>query len=329
MMRRLAPYTQWPVQTALLQQLYQQVADGRVPQALLWIGEPAPTLKFAEFFAGILLCTGEAAPCGHCPSCRWMAASNHPDWWLLRTEPGSQVRSEDVERLQAQLQRRSHSGGRVVYCIAGVDELHPVAANRLLKTLEEPLPSVVAMLTARSSLRVLPTLRSRCLAFSLPADPKAPWDDPLSSRLAGCWEPSSQAFAAVCSRVIQWTEDLIQGTKPPLQLAAELHELAEQPADADQQALGTADVLHLVSLCLRDLLHRVAGENTCVRLPASVKLSHLSNLTSAARLAHAIPVVLDTKARIQAHVGTALNLERMCIRLQEVFSGVHRDWRPL
>ncbi|MCL6593652.1 MAG: hypothetical protein K6T31_06715 [Alicyclobacillus sp.] len=328
-MHRLAPYTQWTVQTAPLQQLYQQVADGRIPHALLWIGEPMPACKFAEFFAKLLLCTGDLAPCGHCPSCRWMAAGNHPDWWLLSTATGGPVRSEDVEQLQAQLQRRSHSGGRVVYCIAGVDELHPVAANRLLKTLEEPLPSVVAMLTARSVLRVLPTLRSRCQAFLLPADPAAPWDDPLSSTLAGCWGDHTEAFAAVCDRVIQWTVNLIKGAHSPLQLAAALTELAEQPAGKDGQPLGVADVLHLVSLCFRDLLHLAAGECSSVRLRASEQLSHLSNLTSVARLAHAIPVVLDTKARIQAHVGTALNLERMCIRLQEVFSGVHRDWRPL
>ncbi|CAN5330159.1 hypothetical protein BH09PSE6_BH09PSE6_11140 [soil metagenome] len=44
----------------------------------------------------------------------------------------------------------------------------PVAANALLKTLEEPTPGLVLLLISASPWRLLPTIRSRCRRLNLP-----------------------------------------------------------------------------------------------------------------------------------------------------------------
>ncbi|MDR0340488.1 MAG: hypothetical protein LBH53_02940, partial [Puniceicoccales bacterium] len=67
-----------------------------------------------------------------------------------------------------------------VALIHGADRLHRSAANALLKTLEEPPPGVLLLLTAQRIGDVLPTIRSRCQTYrcSCPssADRPSHWD---------------------------------------------------------------------------------------------------------------------------------------------------------
>ncbi len=59
---------------------------------------------------------------------------------------------------------RSNGGWRVMI-VDSVDELHPKAANALLKSLEEPSQKTLIILIAHSLGRVLPTLKSRCQVY--------------------------------------------------------------------------------------------------------------------------------------------------------------------
>ena len=47
------------------------------------------------------------------------------------------------------------------------EEAHPSAMNALLKTLEEPPPQVILLLTAESAESLLPTIVSRCEVLRL------------------------------------------------------------------------------------------------------------------------------------------------------------------
>ena len=57
--------------------------------------------------------------------------------------------------------------GRRVFLIKDAQNLNGPSSAALLKSLEEPLPGVVYMLTARSENDLLDTIRSRCLIFRL------------------------------------------------------------------------------------------------------------------------------------------------------------------
>ena len=54
-----------------------------------------------------------------------------------------------------------------VFLIDGIDRANPQAANSLLKTLEEPPPHLILILTARNPYDLLPTIRSRSVPFRL------------------------------------------------------------------------------------------------------------------------------------------------------------------
>lgn len=54
-----------------------------------------------------------------------------------------------------------------IYLIKYTEKLNKVAANKLLKFLEEPTTSIVGILLTESSIEVIETIRSRCLQFKV------------------------------------------------------------------------------------------------------------------------------------------------------------------
>jgi len=72
-----------------------------------------------------------------------------------------------VREMQRTLSLAPYQGRYRVALLLRFEEAHPSAANALLKTLEEPPPHVVLLLTAESSEQLLPTITSRCEVIRL------------------------------------------------------------------------------------------------------------------------------------------------------------------
>jgi DNA polymerase-3 subunit delta' len=76
--------------------------------------------------------------------------------------PSRVIRVADVESIQADAALRPADVFRKVYVLEQAELLHPDAANRLLKTIEEPPPSVVMVLTTVDPEATMETIVSRC-----------------------------------------------------------------------------------------------------------------------------------------------------------------------
>ncbi len=175
----------------------------RLPHALLVHGAPGVgKLALAERMAALLLCEhAEAArrPCGQCDGCRWLASGNHPDFRRIEPEalarqpveseegeeggaeaaparrtrqPSLQIRIEQVRELADFLNLRSHRGRLRVALVHPAEDMNENAANALLKGLEEPPAGAVFILVSHRAARLLPTIRSRCVALAVPLPPK-------------------------------------------------------------------------------------------------------------------------------------------------------------
>jgi DNA polymerase-3 subunit delta' len=104
-----------------------------------------------------------APPCGTCRRCRLIASGAHTEVRVVGVQPPSRViRVADVESIQADAALRAADVYRKVYVLEQAELLHPDAANRLLKTIEEPPPSVVMILTTVDPEATLETIVSRC-----------------------------------------------------------------------------------------------------------------------------------------------------------------------
>jgi DNA polymerase-3 subunit delta' len=102
-------------------------------------------------------------PCGTCRRCRLIAADAHPEVRTVGVQaPHRVIRVADVESIQADAALRAADVYRKVYIMEQAELLHPDAANRLLKTIEEPPASVVMILTTVDPEATLETIVSRC-----------------------------------------------------------------------------------------------------------------------------------------------------------------------
>src|SRR5574340_671842 len=142
----------------------------RVRHAYLFTGpEHIGKTLLAQRFAQTLLCAGgedpniaPQNPCNTCLSCRKVMHGNHPDVHYIRRPPDKQfILIEQVRALQADAARKTMEGRRSVFIIDGMQDMNVQAANCLLKTLEEPEPDVVLLLTVTDPGLLLPTILSR------------------------------------------------------------------------------------------------------------------------------------------------------------------------
>jgi DNA polymerase-3 subunit delta' len=141
------------------------MADG--PGAPVLLEGPAGSGKrtAARDLAQALLCTGDAPPCGACPACARFLADSHPDFDVLH--PFYDDKAVDVKRVRALRARaflKPREAARSVFIIEAADRLNPSCQNALLKVLEEP-PDSVFILLCENRGALLPTVRSRCMAF--------------------------------------------------------------------------------------------------------------------------------------------------------------------
>jgi DNA polymerase-3 subunit delta' len=94
----------------------------------------------------------------------------------------SKVKVKQIRLLQRQLALAPYEGRWRVAMLPRFWEASESAANALLKTLEEPAPQVVMLLTARSAESLLPTIVSRCEVIPLRALSRSELRDGLLER---------------------------------------------------------------------------------------------------------------------------------------------------
>jgi len=92
--------------------------------------------------------------------------SSYPDFETYAPDgPLRQITISQTRLLKERAQFLPHKGSRRVCLIDHVDRANDQAANSLLKTLEEPPPHLVLVLTAENAYDLLPTIRSRAVPF--------------------------------------------------------------------------------------------------------------------------------------------------------------------
>ena len=159
-------------------------------------------LDFAIAAAATLLCETprDGLACGHCIACGWFASGNHPDLRRIRPEavaaaegaqngesdeaetptgssskraPSKDIRIDQIRSLEPWFNTATHRGGWRVALLYPAQALNTIAANALLKVLEEPPAHTVFLLVTDAPDRLLPTLVSRCRRLPLAAPPAA------------------------------------------------------------------------------------------------------------------------------------------------------------
>lgn len=150
------------------------IAHGRVGHAYLITGpHQVGKRTLARTFAQALNCEAPLGerPCGECRACRLISAGHHPDVHILEPEVSARatpmIKIESIRDLQRDLSLSTHEGRYRVAILNQFEAANPNAANAFLKTLEEPPPRVILLLTASDADALLPTIASRCRTINL------------------------------------------------------------------------------------------------------------------------------------------------------------------
>ncbi len=137
------------------------MARDRIAHAFLFHGmEGIGKRTTASVFARAINCRAENPPCDACASCRKAEHRNHPNIVTIRAE-GQFIKISAVKELQSRMAVRPAEGKRV-FIIEEADRMNAAAANALLKTLEEPSPANILLLTTARSHALPMTILSRC-----------------------------------------------------------------------------------------------------------------------------------------------------------------------
>lgn len=198
-------------------------------------------------------------PCGHCASCHLVQSRTHPDLLVLvpealresmgwgagaegdegeggkasKAKPSKEIKVEAVRNAVVFAQSTSARGLRKVVLIHPAERVNMIAANTLLKTLEEPPGGARFILSCGAPDALLPTLRSRCQAMPLAlpaADMASAW---LAQQQVAQPEVLLAAAGGQALEALEWARDGVDSVawmRLPKQLAAgESNGLASWP----------------------------------------------------------------------------------------------------
>src|SRR5712692_9447594 len=234
----------------------------RVRHAYLFTGpEHIGKTLLAQRFAQTLLCTGgpdpslaPQNPCNVCLFCRKVLHYNHPDVHYISRPPDKQfILIEQVRALQSDSARKTLEGRRNIFIIEGMHEMNVQAANCLLKTLEEPEPDVVLLLTTTDPGLLLPTVLSRVQQVPM----HLLTTSQIKSALEQRWqvEPEEAALvAALAAGRMGWAVQAVEKDEMLEERQAQLETLAKLPAAGKVQRFEVAQRLSAEGDKIRGIL---------------------------------------------------------------------------
>jgi DNA polymerase-3 subunit delta' len=312
----------------------------RIRHAYLFTGpEHIGKTLLAQRFAQTLLCTGASDPelniapqnpCGVCLSCRKVLHGNHPDVHTISRAPDKQfILIEQVRALQSDSARKRLEGRYNIFIIQGMHEMNIQAANCLLKTLEEPEPDVILLLTAPDPGLLLPTILSRVqqVSMHLLTTPQ------IQTALEQRWgvEPQEAALiAALAAGRIGWAVQAIEDDMMLAERKEQLETLISllaadriQRFEAAQRLSDDSEKLHAILelwlLWWRDI---VLAANKSIDLIVNVDMRDLiakqASKLDQIEAERMVRALLRTMEALEQNVNTRVALEVLMLDLPVV-----------
>jgi DNA polymerase-3 subunit delta' len=310
--------------------------DGAPSHAYLFHGPAgAGKARVARAFAAALL--SEAAPDPDNVAVR-IEHGVHPDLtWVTPSGAADMLVGDIDEQVVGAAARTPFEARRRVFVIEQADTMNDQAANRMLKTLEEPPPFAHLILLTDRPGQVLPTIASRCQHVR--------FDGPSPAELAALLEADGvdAAAAQACARLALGDLDrarlLAAGDGPALRAAAEefgraaLHRrLVQRPWLAlleRARALGAAAQAAVGEQVAAELELLPAKEHRRVRREGEEAARRAERRARTAALDQALQLAglwyRDVICALDGALEVVHNSDREGALLQDVASGVRRE----
>ena len=331
----------WSVigQSRAVSLLQRSLETGSLAHAYLFVG-PARVGKMtlALNLAQALNCQEAEPPCGQCASCQKIASVKHADVQvtMLNDETSDENKAKigvgQIEELQHSASLPPFEGRYKVFIIDGAELLSIGAANRLLKTLEEPLDKVVFILLTTNESLLPATVVSRCQRVELLPLAVAEVESALNSNW-GVEPQKARLLAGISHGCLGWAVQALD--ESVLQQRAEhLDELLNVvSADSEERFTYAAQLAARFSMDMglvqerldlwldwwRDLLLVKAGSNDNItNVDQLATLIDMAGDYSLARIRDFIESIRAAAEQLRQNANPQLVLEVLMLSISEV-----------
>ncbi|MBF0806011.1 MULTISPECIES: DNA polymerase III subunit delta' [unclassified Streptococcus] len=148
-------------QANLLHRFQKIIQANKLSHAYLFAGGKE-TFDMALYLTQSIYCEKriDGLPCGHCRSCKLVAAQAFPDLHVV--SPANRViRTDQIKSLLEQASQSGLESTHQVFIFQDADMMHVNGANALLKSMEEPTGQQHFFFLTKASEKILPTIQSR------------------------------------------------------------------------------------------------------------------------------------------------------------------------
>ena len=305
------------------------MAQDRLPHALLFygmagIGKKATSLVFAKALNCI---AGNHDACDACSSCRKVDHKNHLDVVSLEAE-GQFIKIQAVRDLQQQLKFKPWEGKKRVCIIDDAARMNDVAANALLKTLEEPPSANVIILISAQPHQLPATIVSRCqqlrfnpltehdiaaflkARFSLETEAAQALASSSGGSIARALDLHSGAYLGMRDELMEMiSEGQMQSLLPLVRLS-----MVKRFGDDREEVL---EKLGIMQMCYRDILFfRETGEKSgLINRDRIDVIKPLAEKMPTEDIINNIKTIDGTLRAVELNADRTLALEVMMLRL--------------
>ena len=298
------------------------------------LADPSTRSSLASQDSSSLRAPDGVDACGKCRACDRVARGVHVDVIAMEPDERASIKIDVVRNVLARTGFRPFEGKRRLVLIREADALEPQAQNSLLKSLEEPPPGTIFILTTAVPGALLPTVRSRCMRLRFgrltsaevsaalvrdhdrsehEARDAAPLADGSIGQALALADNDLTALREAAIRLLQHTAGRAD-TQSRVQAAAALW---SGPSKKERSREDLAVVLRLVASMLRDLEVINAGADASV-LANPVLAGDLGSLArsfTGDRARDAFGAVDRALAALERNAGTKLVAEWLAVQV--------------
>lgn len=315
-------------QTDIKNSLINVLNNDTCAHAMLFTGpEGIGKSTVAEEFSKMLLCTDEEPlACGKCIACNTFDAGANPDYLKIESD-GNTISVDSIREIQSGSIVRPMYSKRKVYFIRQAEKMTQQAQNSLLKTLEEPPPYCVIILSTSNPEMLIPTVRSRVMKYTFKKNTADEVEEILSNNKLA---PTNKFITAYADGIpglaikLASSQEFIGLREEVFQVIAKLMgKSVTGQFEMAKYLISNADnsevILNLLTCFYRDLLVAKKCKDLKVLINSDKEdmIREYSAKISSERLCRIVEEIEEIRRSIRQNANIELAADVLAIRLRE------------